>query len=279
MAFAVANGLSGLFGKSDQPSYWRVMSTVLKSVLVGVAPSKVTPRMGILRPSKRSQDAAVGSIRVADQHERHRQRRTRRGEVALLDRCDSRALRVAEDDDRLAGGLCVDRLIEVGHSLPDRLVEGHGSRHRHELLGCADRSGRARPGAAESGQHDVVVVGVGGVAVDELRAVLRSAQRMPGAAHDQCGRGEGDQRRHGLHARQHDRGRDRQHDDTGGIEETAHSKPPEAVIAVGRPRAPSHSHVTHVNSATHLRLLATICAKSAARHIGPVDAPNGSGFR
>ena len=181
------------------------------------------------------EDAAVGSVRVADQHKRHRQRRARRGEVALLDRRDSRALRVAEDDDRLARGLCVDRLIEVGHALPDRLVEGHGSRHRHELLGRADRGGRARPGAAESGQHDVVVVGVGGVAVDELRAVLRSAQRMPGAAHDQCGRGEGDQRRHGLHARQHDRGRDRQHDDTGGIEDTAHSSPQRQLLQLDVP--------------------------------------------
>ena len=193
----------------------------------------------MLRPSKRSRMPPLGRFGLPINTNDSRQRRAGGGEVALLDRRDSRALRVAEDDERFARGLARDRLVEVGHTLPDRLVEGHGARHRHELLGCADGGGRARlrPGAAESGQHDVVVVGVGGVAVDEFGAVLRRAQRMPGAAHDQRGRGEGDQRRHGLHAHQHDRGRDRQEDDTGGIEESAHSEPPEADIAVGRPRS------------------------------------------
>lgn len=45
-----ASGLSGLVGKSDTKSYWRVMSTVVIGAAtgesVGVAPLKDTPSTG-----------------------------------------------------------------------------------------------------------------------------------------------------------------------------------------------------------------------------------------
>ena len=190
------------------------------------------PKHGLVAAGEALQDAAVGPVRVGDEHEAHRGVRRVGDEGGLLIGGDGGALREPQDGvvgvgERLACGRRIRRfghdagrpaqaVVEVGHPGRHGLVEvqiakaGEGK----QLLGGVDGHRRAVGviAAAQPGRRDVERVHGADVEADELGGLLRDTEFVEGGTHVERRRGE---HRSGLGAGQRGRSGHRGERDRG----------------------------------------------------------------
>ena len=168
------------------------------------------PEHGEIAAGEALQDAAVGPVRVGDEHEAHRGVRRVGDEGGLLIGGDGGALREAQDGVVVVGewlacgrrirrfghdaGRPAQAVVEVGHPGSHRLVEVQIAQagDREQLLGGVDRHRRAAgvTAAAQPGRRDIERVHGADVEADELGGLLRDAEFVEGGAHVERRRGE-----------------------------------------------------------------------------------------